>query len=68
MFLDLTVLPQGSFESAIARAARWRQRTPAAQLLTVDVAAARALGIYPMPVPVLAASSQPQPAAPANRR
>lgn len=49
LYLDLTVLPKGTFEQAIARAARFMRKTPPAQVLTVDVSAARLLGIYPMP-------------------
>lgn len=48
LYLDLTVLPKGTFRQAEARAAYWRKKTPADQTLTVDVAAARTLGIYPM--------------------
>ena len=48
LYVDLTVLPRGTFEQAIARAQGWLKKTPPEQVLTVDVAAARALGIYPM--------------------
>ncbi len=48
LYLDLTVLPSGSFESAIARAQRWLEKTGPEELLAVDVAAARALGLYPL--------------------
>jgi hypothetical protein len=57
LYLDLTVLPNGSFEQAEARARRWLAKTPADRVLTVDVAAARALGIYPMPQESVAASA-----------
>ena len=50
LYLDLTVLPKGSFDGAIARAQYWLKKSAANEVLTVDVAAARALGIYPMPV------------------
>lgn len=49
LYLDLTVLPNGSFLSAIRRAQTWATRTPSDQVLTVDVGAARSLGVYPMP-------------------
>ncbi len=49
LYLDLTVLPSGSFEAAQTRAQAWLRKFAASQVLTVDVAAARALGIYPMP-------------------
>lgn len=52
LYLDLTVLPQGTFLSAMRRAENWRAKIPSSQVLTVDVSAARALGIYPMPTPV----------------
>jgi len=51
LYLDLTVLPNGSFNQAIARAEEWTKKTPTAEVLTVDVGAARALGIYPLPLP-----------------
>lgn len=49
LYLDLTVLPKGTFTQAIARAQTWMKKTPADKVLTVDVAAVRALGIYPLP-------------------
>ena len=49
LYLDLTVLPDGTFARAISRAESWRKKTPAEQTITVDVAAARALGLYPLP-------------------
>jgi hypothetical protein len=49
LYLDLTVLPKGTFAQAIARAQTWMKKTPADKVLTVDVAAVRALGIYPLP-------------------
>ena len=48
LYLDLTVLPHGTFQQAIERAQGWLKKTPPEQVLTVDVAAARAMGIYPM--------------------
>jgi hypothetical protein len=48
LYLDLTVLPSGSFEAAVARARSWFAKTRAEEVLAVDVAAARALGIYPL--------------------
>lgn len=50
LYLDLTVLPQGTFLAATARAAEWIKKTPQSEVLTVDIGAARSLGIYPMPV------------------
>jgi hypothetical protein len=50
LYLDLTVLPQGTFASAVARAQAWLKRTPQAEVLTVDIGAARSLGVYPMPI------------------
>lgn len=49
LYLDLTVLPNGNFAEAKNRAQIWLKKTPPEQLLTVDVAAARLLGIYPLP-------------------
>jgi hypothetical protein len=49
LYLDLTVLPQGSFTAAVRRANGWLNRTPKEEVLTVDVGAARSLGVYPMP-------------------
>ncbi len=56
LYLDLTVLPNGTFQAAAARARSWLNRTPPSEVLTVDIAAARALGIYPMPQQLAAAS------------
>jgi hypothetical protein len=49
LYLDLTVLPNGTFEQAAARAKYWLQKTSPDEILTVDVSSARLLGIYPMP-------------------
>lgn len=51
LYVDLTVLPNGSFNEAIARAEKWMKKTPISEVLTVDVGAARSLGIYPLPLP-----------------
>jgi hypothetical protein len=51
LYLDLTVLPNGSFNQAIARAKNWTRTIAPAEVLTVDIGAARSLGIYPMPLP-----------------
>jgi hypothetical protein len=50
LYLDLTVLPQGTFAAAAARAQAWLKKTPQSEVLTVDIGAARSLGVYPMPV------------------
>jgi hypothetical protein len=57
LYLDLTVLPKGSFDQAIARAQGWLRKTPANEVLTVDVASARMLGVYPLPTEVTPANS-----------
>jgi hypothetical protein len=49
LYLDLTVLPNGTFAQAEQRAKRWLKETPPDQVSTVNLAAARALGIYPLP-------------------
>lgn len=49
VYLDLTVLPKGTFEQAEARAHHWLKKFPESQVLAVDVAATRLMGIYPMP-------------------
>jgi hypothetical protein len=51
LYLDLTVLPRGSFAAAAARARTWLKKFPPEEVLTVDIGAARSLGVYPMPVP-----------------
>jgi len=61
LYLDLTVLPRGTFAAAVARAEAWLKKTPQSEVLTVDIGAARSLGVYPMPVatekqPITAAS------------
>ncbi len=48
LYLDLTVLPKGSFDSAVARARSWLAKTPGEEVLVVDVASTRVLGIYPL--------------------
>ena len=48
LYFDLTVLPGGSFSSAVARARSWIRKTPDKKVLVVDVAAARTLGVYPL--------------------
>lgn len=50
LYLDLTVLPRGTFAAAVARARAWLKKTPQSEVLTVDIGAARSLGVYPMPV------------------
>ena len=68
LYVDLTVLPHGTFEQAIARAQQWLKRTPANEVLTVDIAAVRSLGIYPLSTAgvqsAIAEGSPPQPAGP----
>lgn len=49
LYLDLTVLPKGDFARAAGRAQNWIKRTPPDKVLTVDIAAARLLKIYPLP-------------------
>lgn len=49
LYLDLTVLPNGTFKQAIARAQQWRKQTAPGHVLTVDIASARRMGIYPIP-------------------
>jgi hypothetical protein len=51
LYLDLTVLPKGTFAAAEARAQAWFKKIPPNEVLTVDIGAARSLGIYPMPEP-----------------
>jgi hypothetical protein len=48
LYLDLTVLPDGSFERAVSRARAWREKTPPERVLVVDVSAARSAGLYPL--------------------
>jgi hypothetical protein len=52
LYLDLTVLPNGTFERAAERAEYWMKKSPPDQVLVIDIAAARALGIYPIPDPL----------------
>jgi hypothetical protein len=56
LYLDLTVLPRGTFAAAEARARAWLKKFPPDEVLTVDIGAARSLGVYPMPDP-----EEPQP-------
>ena len=70
LYLDLTVLPKGSFEQAIARAQHWLDKIPADQVIVVDIAAARALRIYPIPDPERQANimAEKLPASPSQPR
>lgn len=51
LYLDLTVLPRGTFAQAQARAREYMSATPTERILTVDVAATRKMGVYPLPSP-----------------
>jgi hypothetical protein len=51
LYIDLTVLPRGTFAQAIARADGYMDQTPTEKILTVDVATTRKMGIYPLPSP-----------------
>ncbi|HEU5401151.1 MAG TPA: hypothetical protein VFU86_07335 [Terriglobales bacterium] len=57
LYLDLTVLPKGTFAQAAARARHWLKKTNPNEVLTIDVAAARKMGIYPLPTVGAAADS-----------
>jgi hypothetical protein len=49
LYLDLTVLPDRSFERGVARAQYWLSKPPKAQVTVIDIAAARSRQIYPLP-------------------
>ena len=51
VYVDLTVLPRGTFAQARARADQYMKETPTDRILTVDVSATRKMGIYPLPTP-----------------
>lgn len=51
LYIDLTVLPEGTFAAATRRAKGWLTDTPQNEVLTVDIGAARSLGVYPLPTP-----------------
>ena len=48
LYLDLTVMPDGTFEAALQRARNWLQKTSRPQINLIDIAAARSRQIYPM--------------------
>ena len=48
LYLDLTVMPDGTFDTAAQRAHTWLQKTPKAQVNLIDIATARSRQIYPM--------------------
>jgi hypothetical protein len=48
LYLDLTVMPDGTFDAAAQRAHNWLQKTPKAQVNLIDIATARSRQIYPM--------------------
>lgn len=71
LYLDLTVLPRGSFAQAQARAAGYLKKTATEKVLIVDVAASRKMGIYPLPSPRTAfatAAQQTQVGAPVGSK
>jgi hypothetical protein len=49
LYLDLTVLPKGTMTEATKRAEAWLKKFQPQEVLTVDVAAARLLKVYPLP-------------------
>lgn len=49
LYLDLTVLPKGTMTAATKRAEAWLKKFQPQEVLTVDVAAARLLKVYPLP-------------------
>jgi hypothetical protein len=51
LYLDLTVLPKGSFNAAVERGTAWLRKTQREEILVVDIAATRVLGIYPLARP-----------------
>jgi hypothetical protein len=51
LYLDLTVLPKGTVREATKRADTWLKKFQPQEVLTVDVAAARLLKVYPLPTP-----------------
>jgi hypothetical protein len=70
LYLDLTVLPRGTFAQAIARADGYMKETPTEKILTVDVATTRKMGIYPLPSPratFVTAAEKPQFTAPPSQ-
>lgn len=50
LHLDLTLLPDGSFDAAVREANEWIRKTPREKIIVVDVSVARVLGIYPLVV------------------
>jgi hypothetical protein len=48
LYLDLTVLPEGSFDAAEGRGRGWIAKTPEEEQLVIDVSAARVMGLYPL--------------------
>jgi len=49
LYLDLTVLTKGTMNQAAQRADTWLKKFKPEEVLTVDVAAARLLKVYPLP-------------------
>jgi len=60
LYLDLTVLPKGTFQQAVARANSWLKQTPPEKVLTIDISAARRMGLYPLPTENAPAQPQTQ--------
>lgn len=61
LYVDLTVLPRGTFAQAVARANQYLKDTATERVLTVDVAATRKMGIYPLPSTRVPSVAKPEP-------
>ena len=48
LYMDLTVMPDGTFDAAVQRAQNWLKKTPKAHIRLIDIATARSRQIYPM--------------------
>jgi hypothetical protein len=48
LYLDLTVMPDGTFDAAMRRAQLFLSETPKTQVTLIDIATARSHQIYPM--------------------
>jgi hypothetical protein len=68
LYVDLTVLPRGTFKQAEARAQGYLEKTATEKVLTVDVAATRKMGIYPLPTgrPQFVSAQEPAQIRPAS--
>ncbi len=59
LYIETSLTGRATFENSVLSASRGMSKVPAAQVLRVDIAQARADGIYPMPLPGIPSDGLP---------